>query len=230
MHAVAAETKIGLLMGLSLVLVLGVLVSDLLTHAEPDAIAGDTGPLTRLGVGVQESLGGYVQPAVPERPHAEADPDVVTVRRGERGAWEAPVAALVAKVTATEPLRAVDGVTMPPLLLKHEAAAEAVEAMPEATRQGGVGGVSVVRHVVQADETLTGIARRYYNDGTKWRLLADANPRIGPSGNVRQGMTLTIPDPADPADPTDPTDPNHGCSTPSLLPSTRITTDRTDEN
>ena len=211
MQAVAAETKIALLMAVCLVLVLGVLVSDLLTQAEPDSLAGDTGPLTRLGVGVQESLGGYRQVAAPEEGERaagrlDAMAAVVQVEEGEsiQESWDAEAEG----GGGGEGAGARGGAT---LLLRHEPVAAAEEELEKVVAAGGADGVaavtaepggedpraavvSVVRHVVGGDETLTGIARRYYNDGSKWRMLARTNPEVGLDGRVWEGMTLVIPD------------------------------------
>ena len=51
-----------------------------------------------------------------------------------------------------------------------------------------------VVHVVQPKENLAAIARRYYNDGGKWRVIWDANKAKLPNPNViRVGMELKIP-------------------------------------
>lgn len=54
---------------------------------------------------------------------------------------------------------------------------------------------TMVEHVVAEHETLTQIARQFYNgDGNMWRSIRDANPDlVGPEGQVRAGVTLRIP-------------------------------------
>lgn len=55
--------------------------------------------------------------------------------------------------------------------------------------------VASVEHVVVEGETLSHIARRYYNgDGNMWRSIRDANlDHVSPEGLVRAGTVLTIP-------------------------------------
>lgn len=50
-------------------------------------------------------------------------------------------------------------------------------------------------HTVVSGDTLWDLAVRFYGDGTKWRLIAEANPGVR-SGRLAIGTTLTIP-PAD---------------------------------
>lgn len=54
---------------------------------------------------------------------------------------------------------------------------------------------AVIEHTVAENETLTHIARQYYNgDGNMWRSIRDANPEtVGPEGQVRAGTVLRIP-------------------------------------
>ena len=49
-------------------------------------------------------------------------------------------------------------------------------------------------HVASRSETLWGLAERYYGNGNKWRLIAEANRPAIPESNVLQpGMELVIP-------------------------------------
>lgn len=52
-----------------------------------------------------------------------------------------------------------------------------------------------VEHTVKEGETLTAIARRYYNgDENMWRSIRDANPgKVGANGEVNANATLVIP-------------------------------------
>lgn len=54
---------------------------------------------------------------------------------------------------------------------------------------------TVIEHTVAEQETLTHIARQYYDgDGNMWRSIRDANPEtVGPEGQVRAGTVLRIP-------------------------------------
>ena len=52
-----------------------------------------------------------------------------------------------------------------------------------------------VRYEVQAGDTLSDVARQYYNDPTRWRVIYQANrERIGDNPNrIRAGMELVVP-------------------------------------
>jgi nucleoid-associated protein YgaU len=54
--------------------------------------------------------------------------------------------------------------------------------------------VPVRTHVVRTGDTLAGLAKLYYGDGNKWRLLADANKdKIPDILSLRPGVELLIP-------------------------------------
>src|SRR5690606_21003793 len=48
------------------------------------------------------------------------------------------------------------------------------------------------QHTVAAGETLTAIARKHYNDGNKWKLIANVN-KIDNGDVLREGQELIIP-------------------------------------
>jgi nucleoid-associated protein YgaU len=48
-------------------------------------------------------------------------------------------------------------------------------------------------HVFDASETITGLAHRYYEDWTLWRLIADRNGIIDPR-QIAPGTQLLIPE------------------------------------
>lgn len=50
-----------------------------------------------------------------------------------------------------------------------------------------------IKHSVKEAETLISIARRYLKDGSKWKEILDANPRLRGPEYLRTGMTLLIP-------------------------------------
>jgi nucleoid-associated protein YgaU len=47
-------------------------------------------------------------------------------------------------------------------------------------------------HTVREDETLSGIALKYYGSANKWTKIRDANPKVNPL-NLQPGTTLIIP-------------------------------------
>ena len=49
-------------------------------------------------------------------------------------------------------------------------------------------------HYVKANENLWGIAEHYYGDGAYWRSIVEANPKaVEPNGWVREGVRLLLP-------------------------------------
>lgn len=48
-------------------------------------------------------------------------------------------------------------------------------------------------HVVQKDDTLYSIAKRYYGDGSKWKVILDANRQLESERSLPVGMTIVIP-------------------------------------
>jgi nucleoid-associated protein YgaU len=49
-------------------------------------------------------------------------------------------------------------------------------------------------YVVKGGDTAYQLAKRFYGSGEAWRQLAQANPgRVGPQGQLRQGVTLKVP-------------------------------------
>ena len=54
---------------------------------------------------------------------------------------------------------------------------------------------NVKEHTVQEGDTLYKLAIKYYNDGTKWKAILDANTAILKKRNaLKVGQTLIIPD------------------------------------
>jgi nucleoid-associated protein YgaU len=47
-------------------------------------------------------------------------------------------------------------------------------------------------HTVREDETLSGIALKYYGSANKWTKIRDANPKVNPR-KLQPGTTLIIP-------------------------------------
>ena len=48
------------------------------------------------------------------------------------------------------------------------------------------------KHVVAKGDTYWSLAQKYYNDGSQWKRIADANPGVKPD-ELRAGITINIP-------------------------------------
>ena len=54
---------------------------------------------------------------------------------------------------------------------------------------------NVRKHTIQEGDSLYKLALKYYNDGTKWTVIRDANAEILKNkNNLKIGQTLIIPD------------------------------------
>jgi nucleoid-associated protein YgaU len=70
---------------------------------------------------------------------------------------------------------------------RHEEQMEAAKAKREA---------AVTKHVVASGETLSGIAKKYYDDAGKYMKIYEANKEVigGDPSLIQPGMELVIPD------------------------------------
>jgi len=212
------ETKMGLLLGLGMILFLGILVSDFL--------AVDTPPqsvqMTRFAESAQQSLGSgpgeladplYDETAgdsqadrasgglserttpLPTPQELEAAPTWTPVApdAGQRRAPKAIEALAVARVATnnvTNTTAQRESQPVPSLTLDGRAATQQRDEKAANTRTAP----TTMIHYVQPNETLYEIAEQYYGDGAYWRALAEANAgKTMAGGHVRPNVRLTIP-------------------------------------
>lgn len=214
------ETKVGLLVGLAIILLIGIIVSDHLSVAQHQQAAN----LTQFAQQAQQS----VAPAAP--PSATTNPvSAVTPAAGYPNPQQAspsnPARPLPLPADAVQPTdqnRNPNGIPRPydtqsylmagdvrpsVLTLSHTDTAEAAvvqqaswattPSVAPQTSPRNVGAAQPAVHYVDAGETLWQIAQKYYGDGHHWRVIADANPKaIQSNGNVRGGVRLVIPNKA----------------------------------
>jgi nucleoid-associated protein YgaU len=209
---VTREQKLGLIVGFSVVLLLGVLLADHLSRARTEQLYADDAP-----------DGPLVIPSVDVPPLAGAEglPTPTLARGGmESGFIDEPAPVLTPTAAVTEPtgdgpagfdlaqsptvgdvrsifdpVRAL--VTPPP----SQAAGAAVEPRPAVVLPGFVpvddDGSTAAReltHTVKSGETLFAISSRYYGNGHLWRDLARHNAGlVGDNGMVGIGVVLRIP-------------------------------------
>ncbi len=181
----ARETKVGMLIGLAVILLVGIIVSD---HMSVVSVSeGAPSPLSKLASG-QDITSTSDVPGVPllqPRPSAPLlAPDEIDERDAELGvrpALRSLVDPNAVSITSSSRMnasrRASDrGVTLLPSLATH-----------------GLSSASLV-HVVKRGETLEDIARIYFGKPGYWRVIMEANPRVvTASGEVSAGAKLYIP-------------------------------------
>lgn len=227
------ETKIGLLLGMGVILLIGIIISDQLSQVQQ----GDPADFTGFAAESQRSIDisdatpapGYTPIPAPGQPRNTPStgpstvtdvpneffiPDDVRTTLPQRQADATPGAGGPSSLTIYNvddmpnplPPRSDDGVatlvigtpqTGVPHYVQNTPAPTpppvVAERTPE-TRTAPTGGVSVIRHTVQADESLIKIARRYYGSDAYWRTIALANPdKVTRDGGVRAGAVLNIP-------------------------------------
>ena len=231
----ARETKVGLIVGLGVILFVSVFVSDYLSVPEPQQSFGDQSQSDFVAQTTNQTQFTRVPDNDDQRSAPGTDPrDLATasldsLTQGERmPAYNQPriddipphrpspgsLAGPIDDATpiATNPINTdtapigFNPVHDPRLAQEHQ-------LTPDLRPGPGVDHLTELRHVglpepqpisaqpttvahtVASGETLTSIARKHYDgDGNLWRSIRDANPgKVGPNGEVVQGVVLNIP-------------------------------------
>ena len=184
------ETKVGLLVGLGVIVLVGVILTDLLSIQPQD----DVSPLLETTRRSQDSLAPPpigedriieqdeavgVEAVPPQRPYVPRDkrvrPTPVFVKVPGIDRQDQPAAG--------ETVRSREQI-------KHVTTTDRV---PAGATSGQLGQRKKV-YYVKAGDSLFAIAEREYGDGNLWRLIRDANPKaVQPGGHVRRGVRLVIP-------------------------------------
>lgn len=216
------ETKIGLLLGMCVILLIGIIISDQLSQPQQDPAdftdfaaetqrsieATDAAPsyTATPGIGKPDTPAGGSSPVIEPPSNFFIPNDRSTSPNAQRqaDATEAqdssPELALLNNVEEAPASRGSnDSVTTVTVgetdaELPHRTPVTYIPTPPTRTPPVTRPGTSAIRHTVQKNETLTGIAQRYYGDGDAWRVIAQANPdTVTPNGHTRQGVVLNIP-------------------------------------
>ncbi len=218
-RAMTRETKVGLLVGLGIILLVGIIVSDHLSVVQRQNPAD----LTHFADQTQQSvapdravdhddgrsiLGAYPdQTGVPQKPTAA--PRVTRPTR--------PLP-MPARVRPSEPPRRMLAPPTPdrrvaqsrsrtaaavPTLSQTGIARQMIGTTSSRSQAAGTD-TSVdalpsqpLIHYVKTGESLWQIAQQYYGNGEFWRVVAQANPKaVGSNGSVRVGVRLVVPNKA----------------------------------
>jgi len=222
------ETKVGLLVGMGVILLIGIIVSDHLSQVQPPAVFTDYVLEAQQSIGPQKPPSRDPAPVEPQ-PMAEAEiplrvapppalpqepdpvPPLVPASRTESD-FTTTSTSIAPDSAASEP---APGLSTPPRAPAPEPLTRPLPqdrlavnsgtdqvAAPTTTRSGrpqphaGTSSQPMV-HYVKEDETLWGLAERYYGSGGEWRTIVEANPgRIPENHRVRAGVRLVIPNKA----------------------------------
>ena len=201
------ETKIGLFVGMGVIILIGILISDHLSVAQrqqqPDF--GQAFPESRQAglETVSGVLPGTEQPLpapgqVDARPAAaqravEAHPPADRLRVDLPKAianlpGEKPVVAPIGSQNVLPP----GGQTGPFQVVQDQALSQA--EIQKISQRLGTAAANQSTHTVQEGETLSEIARRYYGRTAEWHTIYDANRvAIGDPDSLKPGTRLTIP-------------------------------------
>ena len=209
------ETKVGLLVGLGIILLIGIIVSDHLSVAQRQNAAN----LTDLARQTQQSITPTSTQSRTNQ-NARTRPTTQTPWGRKGHTQRTRPLPMPAELTSPEPVQEYKRPTRPrrdtlvselhpPTPKPRLAASGPRSPMPtlSQTHTGQPDGntkptAQPMIHYVKAGESLWQIAQQYYDNGEHWRTIAQANSdRIAANGAVRQGVRLVIPNKAGLADP-----------------------------
>ncbi len=192
----ARDTKIGMLLGLGIILLVGIFVSDYLRPVPGtpgEAATGFAGAAMDRGREAADAAGSRLLPDFRDDRAAEARflPSPAPAREASLFSPPPPAwrATSDAEPAAPSPIAEVFGGPAEPLLVRRAASPEPV--LPPAL--GARGGERSL--LVQTGDTLAQVAFELYGDTRYAEALADANPHaIDTTGRPVPGATLIVPD------------------------------------
>lgn len=217
------ETKIGLLLGMCVILLIGIIISDQLSQPQQDpADFTDFAAETQRSIDSSDVAPGFTGAATPgigagstESPTAPTGgPSPVieppsdfyipsdrlrsphTNRQADAATADASDSLLLNNVedNSGNYTEPVTTVTIGQDDTELPHEAPVVYDLPEVRTPPTRANGSAIRHTVLKGETLTRIAERHYGNGDYWRTIAQANPgKVTPDGRVQLGVVLDIP-------------------------------------
>lgn len=202
------EHKLALIVGFSLVLVVGILISDHLSPASLDE------PLETLSFNLpladpEPFVVPSPRPAQPVERTPEQQPTNQSLPSGTDSAETPPANALAGDPSSgsgaprqdeVRPFEIVQGLGRPNTEQPGGRSNERsripgfVPVPDDRPMRVTPSTPSSVQHVVQKGETVAGLARRYLGSDERWREIQTLNPGlVAPDGGVNAGVTLKIP-------------------------------------
>lgn len=195
------EHKLALIVGFSLVLVVGILISDHLSPASLDE------PLETLSFKLPLAepepfvVTSPRQPTTEPLPREESRQEPVSdpgqAGTGSDQVEQHPEPQLPEQRTVPGPIEIVQGNARP--IGNGSAGNTGTPNLPGFTRVPPeetipLTSASVGKYMVQKGDTVAGLARRFLGDDDRWPEIQALNPdRITKDGQVREGVTLKIP-------------------------------------
>ncbi|MFG0284215.1 MAG: LysM peptidoglycan-binding domain-containing protein [Phycisphaerales bacterium JB039] len=197
------EHKLALIIGFSLILFVGILISDHLSKAGAGVYERVSDGTARLAEGVGSLDSGLAPGRLPERQAPYLPAPALAQQEADGGraveVGESDPASLAQAEVIGRTLvdggwklleQMVSGMTQP----SPPPALEIEQSRGAAAPGAALPDEPYVTHVVREGESLYRIAAEYYGAGAQWPRISQANPqRVGEDGTVRKGVTLRIP-------------------------------------
>lgn len=183
------ESKLALIIGFVLVLVVGVLVSDHFSQANKMSLDNlDRGeeitrtPIASLGTreaqGINDAFRDVAEQAQSDRDKARTNPPVTIDNTN-------PTSGSILDDAIRTARNTVNQIEFPPALETEKKPSNETQRLPEPSYQP---------YTVAPGDTLIGIARRYLGDGERYRDIESINAdKLGPDLVLKVGMTLKLP-------------------------------------
>jgi nucleoid-associated protein YgaU len=220
--AVTREHKLALIVGFSLVLVLGVLLSDHLSKARSEVQSQDIQLAVDKTVGARQEgltlvdrvpgddlrapLPGVTTPTQAVTPPAplpqagdsnivrpQGSPEVIVEAVPDGGFRRSEIPPGLAGKVDTVPMGNVS--PLPTMSMSNGATAQGTPIdTPSTTSMLPPSKGQMKRHEIKEGDAMYAIARNMYGDGTLWPKLREFNKgKISDSGSVREGVTIMLP-------------------------------------
>ena len=215
------ETKVGLLVGLGVILLIGIIVSDHLSVAQrQETPPGMTGIAEEVQNSIHQSpdelvLDPDITKSTPDQAISHFEPSRKHVIPSPLEMDIAPReasddSALTKLPVAAKAIVRHGDLPSPELLPTEEPDQESptltLDNVPQHRLLDTPPPRKVARevlHYVESGESLYEISQKYYGDGEQWHRIMKRNPnQIGPNGRVQVGVRLLIPDRTGAASPT----------------------------
>ncbi len=191
--AIARETKVGLLVGLCVILLIGIIVSDHLSVVQHQ----DPAQLTEMAATAQSGLTDQGSVHMADANSATAPPTRTQVLPGLPGAdanHQGQIFSPGQPIPPSVPNK-IDPPHAPNVTVAVGGQQPGAPANPQLASTPTPQQVQVLdTHVVKHGDTLFRLSKYYYHRGDLWEAIEKANPNtVGPKGQLKDGSSLMIP-------------------------------------